>query len=180
MKPLYKGLAITLIHILIVLTLGGKLLYDRSYRPRVWVRAGQVDPDLPIRGRYLALNLEVHTPDLKGSAAGRENPSVKPEEFTQNYIELTVENNTLVAHKTERPSNLFVTLWRRPFDYGDDVYFLSPPVLFFLPEHAELPQLNRETKDELWAEVTVPKKGPPRPIQLAIKRGDEWKPLTYR
>jgi hypothetical protein len=50
---------------------------------------------------------------------------------------------------------------------------------FFIAEHAELPRLNRAT-DELWAEVTVPRKGPPRPIQLAIKRGSEWIPLNYR
>ena len=52
---------------------------------------------------------------------------------------------------------------------GGDISVLSSPVVFFLPEHAEGPQLGRNT--ELWAEVTVPKKGPPRPIQLAIKQG---------
>jgi len=29
-------------------------------------------------------------------------------------------------------------------------------------------------------EVTVPKTGPPRPIQLAIKRGDTFTPLGIR
>ena len=61
MKTLQKGLAVAVIQILIVLSVGGKLLYDRATRPRVWVRTASIDPDLPIRGRYLTLNLEVHT-----------------------------------------------------------------------------------------------------------------------
>ena len=61
MKTIYKGLAVAVIQILIVLSVGGKLLYDRATKPRVWVRTASIDPDLPIRGRYLTLNLEVHT-----------------------------------------------------------------------------------------------------------------------
>ena len=64
MKPLYKGIAVAVVHILIVLSLGGKLLYDRATRPRIWVRTATVDPDLPIRGRYFTLNLEVRAPDF--------------------------------------------------------------------------------------------------------------------
>ena len=33
---------------------------------------------------------------------------------------------------------------------------------------------------ELWMEVTVPKTGPPRPIQLAIKRGESFTPLGMK
>jgi hypothetical protein len=31
---------------------------------------------------------------------------------------------------------------------------------------------------ELWIEVTVPPKGPPRPMQLAVKEGGVWKVLA--
>ena len=38
----------------------------------------------------------------------------------------------------------------------------------------------RSAGGELWTEVTVPKTGPPRPIQLAIKRGDSFTPLELK
>jgi len=46
-----KGLLLGAIQIALVLSLGGKLLYDRVTRPRVWVLSQVYDPDLPIRGR---------------------------------------------------------------------------------------------------------------------------------
>jgi hypothetical protein len=177
MKPLQKGLAVAFIHILIVLSLGGKLLYDRATRPRVWVRTGQVDPDLPIRGRYLTLSLEVRAADF--APDGQRKPVFKTQQtYESAYVELAVENNELVAHKTDRPTGLMVNSWGRQANRGPDLFFLSSPVLFFIPEHAETPRVG--AGGELWAEVTVPKNGPPRPIQLAIKRGNEWTPLTYR
>lgn len=174
MKTLQKGLAVAVIQILIVLSVGGKLLYDRHTRPRVWVRTASIDPDLPIRGRYLTLNLEVHNsepvppPDPK-------NPGLYS---GGHYVDLAVENGQLVAHKTDRPTGMTINSWGWQRNRGGDIYVLSSPVVFFLPEHAEGPRLDRN--GELWAEVTVPRKGPPRPIQLAIKRGNEWTPLTYR
>jgi hypothetical protein len=50
------------------------------------------------------------------------------------------------------------------------------PVLYFIPDTAPNPAaLNRG--EELWVEVTIPRKGPPRPIQLALKANGVWKPL---
>ena len=173
MKPLQKGLAVAIIHILIVLSLGGKLLYDRAARPHVWVRTGSVDPDLPIRGRYFTLSLQVHAPDFAPAQEkyqGRKSYS--------SYVELSVENGELVAHRTDRTTGMTIDSWRQRSNPGSDTFFLSSPVLFFIPEHAEAPRIG--SGGELWAEVTVPKKGPPRPIQLAVKRGQEWIPLTYR
>ena len=170
MKPLHKGLAVAFIHILIVLSIGGKLLYDRATRPRVWVRTGSVDPNLPIRGRYFTLNLEVRAPELGGEFHDSRS-------YAGTYVELAVENGELVAHKTDRPTGMMLNSWNWTRG-GGDRYFLSSPVVFFIPEHAETPRLGAGA--ELWAEVTVPRKGPPRPIQLAVKRGVEWTPLTYR
>jgi hypothetical protein len=178
MKPLQKGIAVALIQVLIVLSVGAKLLYDRKTRPRVWVRTGQVDPDLPIRGRYFTLTLEVHSSDFQRDP---QNPHIikTQQGYDPGYVELAVENGKLVAHRTDNPTSMTINSWGQPTNRGDDVFVLSSPVVFFIPEHAELPRLNRTT-DELWAEVTVPRKGPPRPIQLAVKRGDRWTPLTYK
>ncbi len=168
MNHLRKGLIVALLHVLIVLSLGGKLLYDRATRPRVWARTGSIDPDMPIRGRYFTLNLQVHAPELN---AGKNRTTYDEE------VELAVENGQLVAHPTKKNTQLSVVTWNNPNRNGD-LYALSPALPFFIPEHADMPQLK--SGDELWAEVTVPRSGPPRAIQLAIKRGSEWIPLTYR
>jgi hypothetical protein len=56
MSSMSKGLLLAALHVALVLSLGGKLLYDRVTRPRVWVLCQVYDPDLPIRGRILANN----------------------------------------------------------------------------------------------------------------------------
>jgi hypothetical protein len=169
MKPVYKGIAVALVHLLIVASLGAKLLYDRATCPHVWVRTGQVDPDLPIRGRYMTLSIEVFRSGAPAEAPPR--PS-----YRADNVELAVENGRLVARGTARNTGMYVM--RRSPRPDENAFILSLPLVFFIPEHAELPRLSRG--DELWAEVTVPRHGPPRPIQLAIKHGEEWKPLTYK
>ncbi len=174
MRNISKGLIVTLLHVLIICSLAGKLLYDRATRPRVWVKTGAVDPDLPIRGRYLTLSLEVQVPTeelYKGNDRGT---------YPQG-VDLAVEHGQLVAHSSADSSRLYVFMANRPRSRPESQtipLMLTPPVDFFLPEHGVVPRL--EAGDELWAEVTVPKKGPPRPIALALKRGSEWQPLTYR
>ena len=171
MTNVRKGLTVTLLDILIVLSLGGKFLYDREHRPRVWVKTGTIDPDLPIRGRYLTLSLEVHAPEL---AKLRTAPN-----YNWQSVVLAAENGQLVAHPVDTPSGMYIGAGAKtPMPAEDDLYFLSPQVDFFIPEPAETPHPTRD--DEVWAEVTIPRKGPPRPIQLAIKHGSQWMPLTYR
>jgi hypothetical protein len=56
---------------------------------------------------------------------------------------------------------------------------LSQPVAFFIPEHVPDPSI-RPPGEELWAEVTVPHRGPPRPIRLGIMRKGQLAPLDLR
>lgn len=162
---LKKALIVTLLHLALVLSVGGKLLYDRTTRPRVWVRTASYDPDLPIRGRYITLNLEVNAPWYN-------------EKDNQNDVKLSVVNGKLIATQTGADTGLTVSKgWL--FRSSTQTAILNPQLAFFIPEHAEI-GFNRRSGDELWAEVTIPKKGPPRPIQLAIKNGKEWKPLDLK
>jgi uncharacterized membrane-anchored protein len=183
MKIWQKGFVVAIIHVLIVLTLGGKLLYDRANRPRIWVRTASVDPDLPIRGRYFTLRLEVQAPDFQVTERAQANPSIsviKPKQPIPQYfnedVQLEVVNGQLLARKTDQRTGNTVQWWPRL--QGHEGFLLYPSVAFFVPEHSETPRLN--AGDELWAEVTIPRKGPPRPIQLAVKRGTRWTPLNYR
>jgi len=150
MTPLARGLVLAGLHVLLVCSLGAKLLYDRATRPRVWARTAPFDPDLPLRGRYVSLALEVAAP-------------VSSAERTE--VELAVENERLVARAADTSTGVFVTGKR-----------LDEPIAFFIPEHAEDPS-RLERGEELWAEVTVPKRGPPRPIRLGLRKGGEIEPL---
>ena len=111
MKPTSKAILVAVLHVLLVSTVAGKLLYDRATRPRVWVLTQRYDPYLPIRGRYVQL---------------------------------------------------------RPI--GNPQVTSAEPLAFFIPEHAPDPTALRPG-EELWAEVTLPRKGPPRPIRLGVKKG---------
>ena len=48
---------------------------------------------------------------------------------------------------------------------------------YFLPEHKNGPIL-RNRGEELWIEATIPRKGPPRPIRLGIKKNGVLTPLS--
>jgi len=108
MRPAARGLLLAGLHLALVAALGGKLLLDRAVRPRQWLKAAPVDPDAPIRGRYVRLQ-----------------------------VELPAGSRTLLA--------------------------------YFIPEHVPDPSL-RPPGEELWVEVTLPRRGPPRPIRLAVKK----------
>jgi hypothetical protein len=112
MTPLTKGLIVATVHVAMVASLGAKLLIDRARLPRMWVHVLPVDPDSPLRGRYVRLRME-----------GR------PEQLA-----------------------------------------------FFIPEHVPDPSI-RPDGEELWAEVTIPRKGAPRPIRLAVKKNGVMTPL---
>jgi len=60
-----KGAILGAVQVAMVLSLGGKLLIDRSTLPRVWVKAAPYDPILPIRGRYVSLRL-INDPRVDG------------------------------------------------------------------------------------------------------------------
>jgi hypothetical protein len=166
MKIEFKGLLIAALHVGLVLSLGAKLLYDRATRPRVWALAAPYDPDLPLRGRYVSLQLVVEPRGFKETKRG---PGWQPPES----VTLNVEGDRLVAEANppEReytPTGLHVRFVQRR---GRNLALLDTPVAYFIPEHAPDPS-RRPPGEELWVEVTIPKKGPPRPIRLGVKNTD--------
>ncbi len=57
--------------------------------------------------------------------------------------------------------------------------WLREPTEFFLPEHAQTP-FPLATGQELWALVTVPTTGPPRPVRLAVSDEKGFRVLELR
>jgi len=170
MKPLYKGILLAVLQVALVATLGAKLLHDRATRPKVWARTANYDPDLPIRGRYVSLRVE----DIPEGWATGENSNYRD-------ARLEVKDNQLIAVKTDKATGVRVgpTMHYRtkgPPDISSELY-VNEPVAFFIPEHADNPAF-RKAGQELWVEVTVPRKGPPRPIRLGVKKNGIIIPLN--
>lgn len=170
MTPLQRGLALAVAQLALVASLGAKLLHERATYPRAWVRVAPVDPALPLRGRYVELSL---IPDGVPPKHARAHPPVlfghlRPPHFGS--VLLAVRDGKLIAVPDPDPEKPFdsagVYLWNT-----DPEPTLSPPVMFFLPEQVPDPS-QRKPGEELWAEVTVPPKGPPRPLRLGVRKGE--------
>lgn len=179
MRPLHKSLLVAGLHLAIVCSLGAKLLYDRATRPRVWAQTVPYDPDMPIRGRYVSLQLMVSAPEIQPPKFEKEDQEWQRQSWRQR-VDLHADGERLVAQPVGAPI---------PYWYGDaccvvgfrttvngEVAVLSPPVVFFIPEHVPDPSV-RQPDEELWVEVTLPRKGPPRPIRLGVKKNGQITPL---
>jgi hypothetical protein len=184
------SLALLIIQLLLVSFVAGRYLYQRWTCPRVWTRTVAYDPELVMRGRYLQTQLTVDgcgstLPSAKHAIFPRDvNGAVRPGPYmvrpagTVSFqAELKVIDNKLIAVQIEDP---------RRADRGQSVSALpgSPcdqlrldqPVDFYIAEHTQSP-LPLKAGQELWIEVTLPTKGPPRPLQLALKNNGAWEPL---
>ena len=162
MSSLQKGLLVTAAHLAIVLTVAGKYAMDRNTLPRVWALVTPYDPNLPIRGRYV--RLAVHA--QQGFRATDERPAYSPFYL----VTLSTEGGKLIATPATQDG-----LYARP--EGSSSVVLNDPIAFFLPEHVPDPSIQA-TGTELWAEVSIPKKGPPRPVRLGIKKDGVLTPLN--
>ena len=168
-----KGLLLATVQLALVASLGAKYSLDRARFPRVWTQTVAYDPELPIRGRYLSVRLRVAADNLYGET---QLPNNNRGSFWGEMRDVTLrgDHGHLEANPSSRPTGLQVTRWKTRA--GEEVAALSEPVSFFLPEHAIDPS-RRQPGEELWVEVTVPAKGPPRPIRLGVKRDGKITPL---
>lgn len=179
-----KGLILAVVQVLLICSLGGKLLLDRHRYPRVWVKTASYDPEHIVRGRYVSLSLEVpFESNFELTAEERQEREDMREKYPQmrpinvwRRARLEVRDGRLIAvADDESPESGEVTV--DPSDPSKVIW--RDPVEYYIPEHAQDPSmLVRGTS--LWAEVTIPKKGPPRPIQLATSGPGGWHVLELR
>ena len=193
MKKLAKtSVVLLVVQLAIVSSIAAKYLYQRWTCPRVWTRSIAYEPQLPMRGRYLSLRLTVDgcestLPSAKAAMFPRDvNGAVTPGPYSIRGVpavsfpaELKVKDGKLLAmwiqNEEEQGTGLRVTA---PPGVGCQDFRLEDGVNYYIPENAADPTWLKPGK-ELWIEVTVPPKGPPRPLQLALKDNGVWKPLTF-
>jgi hypothetical protein len=167
-----KGLALAAIQVALILSLGAKLLYDRATQPRVWALVETYDPDLPIRGRYLAESLRVPAEGFQYKEPGENNAFERS--VNEQTARLEIRDGKLIATPDPNAAERFY-VHRNPD--GSLVAIGEDPVLIFIPENAKVPALK--PREEMWVEVTLPKEGPPRPIRAGIKKDGQITPLTF-
>lgn len=159
-----KACIVAIIHLLLVCSLGAKLLIDRATRPRVWVQSVSYDPDLPIRGRYLALRARLNTDVPPPQSSDPENRRWYPPA----KVRLEVRDGRLFAVGDQK-GTVDMT-WIRDRD-GRWMAITGEPSLFFLAEHARDPRFLGGG-EQVWFEATIPRRGPPRPIRLGVGKAD--------
>lgn len=161
MRARDAGLLLGLLQVALVGSVGLKLLLDRATLPHGWARTVPYDPSLPIRGRYVRLRLEV---PVRGTSGAPD---------SEHGIRLGSVGDRIVGTIDDTVTQARVRVQRRG---GAVVGTLDAAVAYFLPEHVPDPSI-RPSGEQLWAEVTLPRRGPPRPIRLGVLKDGTITPL---
>lgn len=171
MSALLRGVLLAAVQVALIGAVGAKLHFDRASLPRAWVETAGVDPDLPIRGRYVTLYVAL--PPSPESVVTESEVACGRIELRDGQPVAVLEAGTgdgASEVRSRRP-----TCFRRAGD-GNDRWLLVEPVAFFLSEHARDPTLGAQPR-ELWVEVSLPPQGAPRPIRLGLRRNGRIEPL---
>jgi hypothetical protein len=88
-------------------------------------------------------------------------------------VVLVARGESLGLQPTSADTGLTARLTSRD---GREIAILDDSLAYFIPEHIPDPSI-RAAGEELWVEVTLPKKGPPRPIRLGVKKDGVLTPL---
>jgi hypothetical protein len=167
MTPFTRGLLVGAAQLLLVASVGAKFLYDRASYPRLWVETAPYDPDLPIRGRYVNIALLVESDRDVPDATFNHAPNMF-------RARLEARGDRLVVVEDDENGKH----WVRSGRCGDrNCWQLAAPLAYFIPEHAGDP--SRQPQGiTLWAEVTLPPTGAPRPVRLGVRRGEAIEPIA--
>ena len=151
-----RGLILAALHLILTLSVAGKFLYDRQTLPRVWAKAAPYDPSLPIRGRYVRIQVDAVPGMGWTSGSGMAG------------VQLRVAGGQLLADRKDGAGTTGT--------YQGSSVRIAAPLAYFIPATVPDPS-RREPDEELWAEVTVAPAGSIRPIRLGVKKNGTLTPL---
>lgn len=186
------AMTLVVIQLALVCSVAAKYVYQRWTCPRVWTRAASFDLARDMHARYLALQATVdgcqstlpsarhaEFPRDYSGAAVSGNYTVRSGEDIAFPAELRVVNNRLTAIHIRDREPTIESQWvvAGPESPCDQMHLVRS-VSFYLPNGVR--ERLQAAGSELWIEVTVPRIGPPRPIQLALKHNGFWEPLAFQ
>ena len=151
--------------VLLVAGIGAKFLYDRANYPRLWVETAPYDPDMPIRGRYVNIALLV---DADRAAPGDGDRA--PNMF---LARLEARGDRLVAVQDDDNGRHWVSSGAAASGTAG-----SSPSRSRTSSRSMATTPRASRRAALWAEVTLPPTGAPRPVRLGVKRGDAIEPIA--
>ena len=155
-----KSIAVGFLHAGIVLTVWLNYAWQQRTLPRAWARTAPVDPYDLMRGRYVRIGILAQADEA--TRRGR----------SYDMGELFVEGGQLHIRKAQ-----CCVAYLSQQQSGSEEVTLTEPARFYIAEGIADPSIL-QPGDELWVELTVPKEGAPRPVQLARKKKDgSWLPL---
>jgi hypothetical protein len=159
LTPLAKGLVVGAVQVLLLAGIGAKFLNDRASYPRLWVETAPYDPVMPIRGRYVNIALLVD--------AERPAPDVEADRAPNMFLARLEARGDRLLSVQDDDNGLH---WVRSGRCGErNCWQLAEPLAYFIPEHA-IDSSNPGEGATLWAEVTLPPTGAPRPIRLEVRK----------
>jgi hypothetical protein len=190
MKPAKVSVALMFAQLAIVASVAAQYLYQRAFNPKVWARAVAAESQPAVSGSYLRLQLIV-------DGCQSTLPSAKAAEFPRDFsgaatqgkfglragslfrADLKVQGNRFVAinavaDETGLKGQQVIAVPGTPCDQ----MLLYAPVAIYVGGKA-IDASRLSAGQELWIEVTIPKTGPPRPVQLALKDNGAWKPVAF-
>jgi hypothetical protein len=189
-----RGLVLLVVQCVLVLSTAGKYLWERDTRPAVWTRVqlfneGKLqiiarDPD----DRYMevqlladACGLPARTPEEESDInLAEENRGIfKNHPVRRDQVRTMAKDGKLMVEEAESPvvhdrQEMYWDL-RKPCTEAR----LLEIVKFYVPSAEAMPT-RLKPGDSVWALVTVPEQGPPRPIELAVSDATGFHPLNKR
>ncbi len=140
---------------LLVIIVWANYAWDRERLPRAWALTAPIDPYDLLRGRFVRLSLVPQS----------ESP------LPQGSVALYIKDGLLFARPAACCHSVF----------GDGANMrLNQSVSFFIPQDIPDPS-QLKSGEQLWVEVSLPPKGSPRPLRLAIKSPNgAWRDLSLR
>ncbi len=150
-----RSFLVAVIHAAIILIVWINYAYERETLPRVWTLTAPIDPYDLMRGRYVRLNILAIKSGTGDSGTG----------------ELYIQDGQLHI----RDARCCVHYLRRS-QVGPYVN-LSESGAYFIPEGVPDPSLLKPG-ERLWVEVSVPKRGSPRPLRLEARPGPGTEPQS--
>jgi hypothetical protein len=177
-----RGFVLLVIQSVLVLSAAAKYEWERHTRPMVWARAqpfglsAEHESTMSGEGRYGRLQLQanacglptakaVNEPEYQGITEFEKQPS-KWHKILKDNVRTIVRNGSLIAVDAGeiKAADVQEIYWdmRRPCTEAK----LLNIVEVYLPQGMQTPYTVKPG-ETLWVLVTVPKSGPPRPVQLA-------------
>jgi hypothetical protein len=180
-----RGLLLLLLQTALVLSAAIRYQWERYTRPAVWVRVVPLGPNLPGKntiggeGHYGRVQLQVN-------ACGLTTAQIETQQMYQHgkpantafsaNIKTEVKNGKLIAVSAGKlqAADVQKAGWNSTHSCAEAR--LQQAVDVYLPPNIEVPYTLPDGTT-LWALVTVPRSGLPRPIQLATSNAEGFHPL---